>query len=358
MKIGILGAGTWGIAVARMLSLQGHSVAVWSAIESEIIYLQRSHAHPNLPGMLVPDAIVFTSELGTACSDQDLIAFAVPSVYVRQTAERASAYIPDGQIIADLAKGIETGTLLTCTEVIGDVLQQDGQHSAIQLVALSGPTHAEEVAMDLPTTIVAASESMQAAEFVQAIFSNENMRVYTSADIKGVEVSGALKNIIALAAGISTGLGYGANLKAAIITRGLAEICRLGTAMGCAEQTFFGLAGIGDMIVTATSEHSRNNRAGMLIGQGCSPEEAMAQVGMVVEGIHALPAAMRLAEAYHVEMPITLAVHAIVAQRKDPAEAVRALMTRSQGSEFPNSSCVEKNEDFPVSLTARDENGG
>jgi glycerol-3-phosphate dehydrogenase (NAD(P)+) len=336
MKIGILGAGTWGIAVARMLALQGHSVVVWSAIESEIISLQQSRTHPNLPGMFVPDEITFTLELETACSDQDVIAFAVPSVFVRQTAEKASAYIPDGQIIADLAKGIETGTLFTCTEVIGDVLRRDGRHGAIKLVALSGPTHAEEVAMDLPTTIVAASENMQAAALVQEIFSNENMRVYTSADIKGVEVSGALKNIIALAAGISTGLGFGANLKAAIITRGLAEICRLGTAMGCAEQTFFGLAGIGDMIVTATSEHSRNNRAGMLIGQGCSPEEAMAKVGMVVEGIHALPAAMRLAEKYQVEMPITFAVHAIVTQKKDPAEAVCALMTRTQGSEFPN----------------------
>jgi glycerol-3-phosphate dehydrogenase (NAD(P)+) len=335
MNIGILGAGTWGIAIARMLADSGHAVVVWSALPQEISSLSQTRRHPNLPGMIVPDSIVFTDDLQSTCAEKDLIVFAVPSVYVRKTAERAAPFIPDGQIIADLAKGIEPDTLFSLTEVIRDVLNADGSHSNIKLVALSGPTHAEEVAQQLPTTIVSASEDREAAEFVQRVFTNECMRVYTSSDIKGVEVSGALKNIVALAAGISAGLGYGANLKAAIITRGLAEITRLGLAMGCAEQTFYGLAGIGDIIVTATSEHSRNNRAGMLIGQGYSAKEAAEKVGMVVEGIHALPAAMRLAQRYQVDLPITFAVNDVVTGLKSPLEAVRELMARTQGQEFP-----------------------
>lgn len=335
MHIGILGAGTWGVAVARMLADSGHYVTVWSALPQEIVTLSQTRRHPNLPGMIVPDSIAFTDDLQSTCAKKDLLVFAVPSVFVRKTAEKAAPYIPDGQIIADLAKGIEPDTLFSLTEVIRDVLNKGGAHDHVKLVALSGPTHAEEVAQQLPTTIVSASEDRAAAEFVQGVFTNELMRVYTSTDIKGVEVSGALKNIVALAAGISAGLGYGANLKAAIITRGLAEITRLGLAMGCAEQTFYGLAGIGDIIVTATSEHSRNNRAGMLIGQGYSAKEASEKVGMVVEGINALPAAMRLAEQYQVDLPITFAVNSVVSGEKTPEEAVRELMTRTQGQEFP-----------------------
>ncbi|MEZ4626729.1 MAG: NAD(P)H-dependent glycerol-3-phosphate dehydrogenase [Eubacteriales bacterium] len=335
MTIGILGAGTWGVAIARMLAANGHNVAVWSALPDEVESLRQTREHPNLPGMEIPESIAFTGDLQSACADKGLVVFAVPSVYVRQTAHMARAFLPDGQIIVDLAKGIEPDTLLTLTEVIRDELRQDGRHDAVELVALSGPTHAEEVAQQLPTTIVSACENLRAAEYVQDVFTNESMRVYTSADIKGVELSGALKNIVALAAGISTGLGYGVNLKAAIITRGLAEITRLGVAMGCSEQTFFGLAGIGDMIVTATSEFSRNNRAGMLIGQGYSAEEAAKKVGMVVEGINALPAAMRLAEKYQVDLPITFAVDAVVHNRMTPKEAVFELMSRSQGTEFP-----------------------
>ena len=335
MNIGILGAGTWGIAVARMLADSGHAVTVWSALPQEISALLQTRKHPNLPGMLIPDAICFTCSLESVCAGKDLLVFAVPSIYVRKTAEQAAAFIPDGQIIADLAKGIEPDTLYSLTEVIRDVLRKSGARKSVRLVALSGPTHAEEVALQLPTTIVSASEDRQAAEFVQQIFTSEYMRVYTSADIKGVEVSGALKNIVALAAGISTGVGYGANLKAAIITRGLAEITRLGLAMGCAEQTFYGLAGIGDMIVTATSEHSRNNRAGMLIGQGCTAEEASEKVGMVVEGVNALPAAMRLAKRYQVDLPIIFAVNDVVTGVESPRDAVRDLMARTQGQEFP-----------------------
>ncbi len=335
MNIEILGAGTWGIAVARMLADSGHAVSVWSALPEEVAQLAQTRVHKNLPYMQIPQSIDFTHDLATVCAKKDLLVFAVPSVFVRQTATKAAPYIPEDQIIADLAKGIEPDTLMTLTEVIQDALQKGGNRKPVRLVALSGPTHAEEVAQQLPTTIVSASEDLPAAEFVQTVFTNENMRVYTSADIKGVEVCGALKNIVALAAGISAGLGYGANLKAAIITRGLAEMTRLGLAMGCAEQTFYGLAGIGDMIVTATSEHSRNNRAGMLIGQGCSAEEAAEKVGMVVEGINALPAAMRLAETYEVDLPIMSAVNDVVSHHKAPAEAVRDLMARTQGQEFP-----------------------
>lgn len=341
MNIGILGAGTWGIAIARMLAEGGHSITVWSALPEEVAQLAQTRIHKNLTYMTIPKSIAFTLDLSAVCAKKDLLVFAVPSVFVRQTAQKAAPFIPEGQIIADLAKGIEPDTLMTLTEVIQDALQRSGNRKPVRLVALSGPTHAEEVAQQLPTTIVSASEDLPAAEFVQSVFTNENMRVYTSTDIKGVEVCGALKNIVALAAGISAGLGYGANLKAAIITRGLAEITRLGLAMGCAEQTFYGLAGIGDMIVTATSEHSRNNRAGMLIGQGYSAEEAAQKVGMVVEGIYALPAAMRLAQKYQVDLPIVSAVNDVVSGEKTPEEAVRDLMARTQGQEFP----VAKNPD-------------
>lgn len=221
---------------------------------------------------------------------------------------KARHYIPDSQIIVDVAKGIEADTLYTMSEVIRDEIQKDGLHENLKIVALSGPTHAEEVARDLPTTIVSACTDLDVAEKVQDIFMNTCMRVYTNVDVQGVELCGALKNVIALAAGISKGLGYGDNAKAALITRGMAEISRLGVAMGCMEQTFNGLAGIGDLIVTATSEHSRNNRAGQLIGNGCSPSEAVKRVGMVVEGVNALPAVMQLMQRYDIDMPIVTAV--------------------------------------------------
>ena len=233
------------------------------------------------------------------------------------------------QIIVDVAKGIEADTLLTMTGIIADELKNPN----VKLVALSGPTHAEEVAKDLPTTIVSACEDLAVAERVQQVFGNTCMRVYTNQDVLGVELCGAMKNIIALASGAALGLGYGDNTKAALITRGMAEIARLGIAMGCASQTFAGLAGVGDLIVTATSVHSRNNRCGMLIGQGAAPAEAVKQVGMVVEGINALPAAMRLAKTYGVEMPIVAAVNAVVKGEMSAADAVEQLMRREQKQE-------------------------
>ncbi len=329
--IGVLGAGTWGMALARMLSNSGNQVTVWSALPQEIETFSATRKHPNLPGMVIPEQVAFTGDMETVCRDKDILLFAVPSVFVRSTARAAAPYISRGQIIVDVAKGIEEDTLYTMTQIIADEIKDP----TVRLVALSGPTHAEEVAKDLPTTIVSACTDAQAALQVQEVFSNTCMRVYTNEDVLGVELCGALKNIIALAAGVAVGLGYGDNTKAALITRGIAEIARLGTVMGCDDRTFGGLAGIGDLIVTATSQHSRNNRCGMLLGQGMPVQEAIRQVGMVVEGINALPAAMRLAEKYQVEIPIISAVHAVVAEGHAPREAVAALMGREKKSEVP-----------------------
>ena len=329
IKIGVLGAGTWGMALARMLCLSGHQVTVWSALEREIDEFSATRRHPNLPGMVIPEELRFTKDMEQVCRDKEVLLFAVPSPFVRATARKAAPYIQNDQIIVDVAKGIEADTLSTMTEIIADELKNPN----VRLVALSGPTHAEEVAKDLPTTIVSASRDMEAAEFVQTVFGNTCMRVYTNDDVLGVELCGALKNVMALASGVALGLGYGDNTKAALITRGMAEITRLGTAMGCKPQTFYGLAGIGDLIVTATSVHSRNNRCGLLIGQGTAPKDAIKQVGMVVEGIHALPAAMRLAEKYQVEMPIVTAVNDVINAGRDPRDAVAELMRRNQISE-------------------------
>ena len=332
MKIGVLGAGTWGMALARMLSKTGHDVMVWSAIEAEIDEYSTTRRHRNLPGMIIPDEIVFTKDIAEVCKDNDILLFAVPSIFVRGTTEKARDYIPDGQIIVDVAKGIEADTLYTMSQVIKDALN-DGKHSHVKVVALSGPTHAEEVALDLPTTIVSACEDETSAKLVQDIFMNTCMRVYTNDDVLGVELCGALKNIIALAAGISAGLGFGDNAKAAIITRGMVEMTRLGLKMGANKDTFPGLAGIGDLIVTATSMHSRNNKCGILIGQGVKPQEAIKQVGMVVEGVNALPAAMKLKDKYDVEMPISEMVNEIINEKIAPHDALVALMTRDKKNE-------------------------
>ncbi len=331
MKTAILGAGTWGIALARMLSNNGHEVSVWSALPEEIENLKKTRIHRNLPYMSIPDEIVFSDDLQECCAGREILVMAVPSVFVRKTAEQVAEIIDPTQLIVDVAKGIETETLMTMSEVIRETLNRKGKDN--QVVALSGPTHAEEVARDLPTTIVSACEDEEAAIVIQKAFTNRVMRVYTNQDIRGVELCGALKNIIALASGIAAGLGYGDNTKAALITRGLAEIKRLGLKMGCSEETFSGLAGMGDLIVTATSKHSRNNRCGYMIGQGYTPEEAVRQVGMVVEGINALPAAMKLAEKYETELPIISAVDVVIHHGANAADAVRQLMGRETKSE-------------------------
>ena len=327
-KIGVLGAGTWGMALARMLCNTGHEVVVWSAIEKEIDQFSASRRHPNLPGMIIPDEIIFTKQIKEAVTAKDIVLFAVPSVFVRSTARQAAPYIPPAQLIVDVAKGIEPDTLMTLTEVIADEIRKDGRHQDIRLVALSGPTHAEEVAKDIPTAIVSAGEDEKASAYVQEIFMNTCMRVYTNADVKGVELCGALKNIIALASGMVAGMGFGDNTRAALITRGMAEMARLGSALGAQSSTFAGLAGIGDLIVTCMSAHSRNNKAGFLIGQGKSVEEAVKEVGMVVEGINAIPAALTFAQKTGVELPIIEGVGKIVNEGVNPRFMVKMLMER------------------------------
>ena len=332
-RIGVVGAGTWGVALARMLCNAGNTVTIWSAIESEIDQMSATRKHPNLPGMEIPEAIRYTKSMQEICKGMDILLFAVPSPFVRATARKAAPFLTDGQVIVDVAKGIEADTLYTMTQII----REESKNPKVKLVALSGPTHAEEVAKDLPTTIVSACEDLAVAELVQEVFTTGCMRVYTNDDVHGVELCGALKNVIALGCGISTGLGFGDNAKAALITRGIAEISRLGAAMGCREETFGGLAGMGDLIVTATSIHSRNNRCGMLLGQGVPVEEATRQVGMVVEGLNALPAALRLAKQYNVDMPIIETVDAVVSGQTPVADAVRLLMKRGQRSELRRS---------------------
>ena len=328
MRIGIIGAGTWGMALARMLSNSGHGVQVWSPHPETVDRLAATRIQKNLPDMIVPEAVRFTNKMEEVCADKEMLVMAVPSVYVRSAARQASPFIRDGQIIVDVSKGIEAETLMTLSEVIRDEVKAD-----VQVVALSGPTHAEEVARDLPSAIVSACEDLAAAEKVQDVFMNSCLRVYTNSDVRGVELCGALKNIIALAAGMSAGLGYGDNAKAALITRGLAEMTRLGEKLGCARDTFAGLAGMGDLIVTATSMHSRNNRCGYLIGQGYEAADAVKRVGMVVEGINALPAAIAFADKYEVDMPIVRAVDAIVNHNADPRTEVARLMGRDKTTE-------------------------
>lgn len=329
MKIGVLGAGTWGIALARLLAVNGHDVTIWSALPDELKNLRTTHRHPNLPGMILPGEMHYTADIQEICAGRDLLVFAVPSVFVRSTAKKAAPYIQDGQLIVDVAKGIEEKTLMTMSEVIEDCLGAVPGHEACRVVALSGPTHAEEVACDMPTLIVAGSEDEQAAKKVQIIFNGPNFRVYTNPDRRGVELGGAVKNVVALAVGIALGLGYGDNAKAALITRGNAELSRLGVAMGCRAETFAGLSGMGDLIVTCTSLHSRNLHAGMLIGRGKSADEAKKEVGQVVEGINALPAARKLAKKYKVEMPIVNTVAEILSGDLPAGNALAALMGRN-----------------------------
>lgn len=327
-KIGVLGAGTWGTALARLLAVNGHDVTMWSALPEELKKMATTHRHPNLPGMELPATMHYTADVAEICTGRDLLVFAVPSVFVRSTAKKAAKYIPDGQIIVDVAKGIEEKTLMTMSEIIEDELAKVPGHEACRVVALSGPTHAEEVARDLPTLIVAASEDESAAKQVQKTFTNANFRVYTNNDRRGVELGGAIKNVIALAVGVALGLGYGDNAKAALITRGNAELSRLGVAMGCQASTFAGLSGMGDLIVTCTSMHSRNLHAGMLMGRGMDAETAKKEVGQVVEGINALPAAHKLAKKYKVEMPIVEVVADILSGHLEARNAVASLMGR------------------------------
>ena len=328
MRIGILGSGTWGTAIANMLSNNGKKVTVYGKNAAEIDYLDKNRIHKHLPGCTLSPDIIFTNKIEEACVDKAIVVFAVPSVAMREVCQNAKPYLTKDTIIVTVAKGIEPDTLLTMSEIINDVLGNE-----FKVVALSGPTHAEEVAIGQPTLIVSACEDLKTAEFVQKVFYNDVLRVYTNQDIHAVELCGALKNIIALAAGMSDGMGFGDNAKAAIITRGLTEITRLGRVIGGKYSTFYGLTGIGDIVVTATSLHSRNHNAGYLLGQGKSLEETLEEVGMVVEGVNALVAAKQLSKKYQVEMPIVDAVYSVVYEGKNPRAAVSKLFSRKQISE-------------------------
>ena len=333
-NIGVLGAGTWGTALARMLAVNGHEVTMWSALPQELVELEKTHKHKNLPGCTLPESIHYTPEIREICQGRDILLFAVPSPYVRSTARACLDYLDPFQVIVDVAKGIEPGTLMTMSQVILSEVKTKAGLQGVRVVALSGPTHAEEVSLDLPTAIVASSEDMAAADKAQDIFMNPNFRVYTNSDVIGVELGGAVKNIIALACGMSCGLGYGDNARAALITRGAAEISRLAPVCGGSSGTIAGLAGIGDLIVTCTSIHSRNFRAGVLLGQGKSREEAVKEVGMVVEGLNALPGVRALEAKYKVEMPIVDMVNAIVSGEVPVRDAVDKLMGRRKTTEF------------------------
>ena len=327
MKITVLGSGTWGIALARVLSMNGHDVTVWSKFPEEASRLDTERKSPNLPETVIPKKIFFTSDPEEAAYDAAYILVCVPSPYVRETIRTFAATKGKDAVWINASKGIEKDTLMTLTEVIEDEMCRCGAGD-VCTVAISGPTHAEEVARDLPTLIVAAGEDHEITGKVQKLFEGTCIRPYTNTDKRGVQICGALKNVEALAVGIARGLGYGDNTRAAMITRGMEEIRRLGLAMGCQEKTFFGLAGIGDLIVTATSMHSRNNRAGMLIGSGKSVQEALDEVGMVVEGVNALPAALRLCDRYGMDMPLIRAVEAVILKHADPREIVMDLMNR------------------------------
>lgn len=324
-NISIIGAGSWGIALSVLLHSNGHQITVWSVIEEEISQLAKEHEHKTkLPGVKLPDDILFTCDLMEATKEKDILVLAVPSPYTRSTSKRLRPYIKEGQIIVNVAKGIEEDTLLTLTDIIEEEIPNS------QAAVLSGPSHAEEVGRGIPTTCVVGAKSRKTAEYLQNIFMNPAFRVYISPDMLGIELGGALKNVIALAAGIADGLGYGDNTKAALITRGIAEIARLGVIMGGERATFSGLTGIGDLIVTCASMHSRNRKAGILIGQGHSMQEAMDEVNMVVEGVHSAKAGLKLGVKYGVSLPIIEQVNAVLFEGKDPSEAVTDLMIRDK----------------------------
>ncbi len=323
-KVTILGGGSWGIAIAVLLHKNGHEITVWSALEAEVEMLREKHEHKMLPGVKLPEDILFTADDRKAVEGRDLLVMAVASAYTRSTAHRLSSLVAQDQKILNVAKGIEEHTLMTLSEIIEQEIPQ------ADVAVMSGPSHAEEVGRGIPTTIVVGARSKATAEYIQNLFMNEVFRVYISPDVLGMELGGSLKNVVALAAGIADGLGYGDNTKAALITRGIAEIARLGIAMGGKFETFCGLTGIGDLIVTCASMHSRNRRAGILIGQGKSYEEAMAEVQMVVEGVYSAKAAMELAEKYQIQMPIIEQVNKVLFEGASAAQAVKELMLRDK----------------------------
>lgn len=327
-KVGIMGAGSWGTALSLLLHKNGHEVTVWSINAEEVEMLSREREHKSkLPGVKIPEDMEFTTDLEKTVTDKDFVVLAVPSTFTRSTARNMCPFIKEGQLLVNVAKGIEESTLMTLSEQIEEEIPQ------ANVAVLSGPSHAEEVGRMIPTSVVVGAKTKETAEYLQKMFMNEVFRVYTSPDILGIELGGSLKNVIALAAGMADGLGYGDNTKAALITRGIHEIARLGVKMGGALESFMGLTGIGDLIVTCASVHSRNRKAGYLMGQGKTMQEAMDEVKMVVEGVYSTKAAVALGKKYGVDLPIIEQVNAILFERKNAKEAVYDLMMRKGKAE-------------------------
>lgn len=328
-RITVLGAGTWGMALALLLNKNGHQVKIWSALKDELDIIEQTHTHTNLPKIQIPNTIQIEYNLQNAITNTDVIILAVASVYTRTTARKIQPFVQKEQLIVNVAKGIEEDTLMCLTSQIEEEIPD------ARVCVLSGPSHAEEVSQGLPTSCVIAAKSRGTAEYLQNLFMSPVFRVYISPDILGIELGGALKNVIALAAGIADGLGYGDNAKAALITRGMAEISRLAVAMGAKVETMYGLSGIGDLIVTCASMHSRNRRAGILLGKGYTLKEAIAEVKMVVEGVYSVKAAKALSKQYQIPMPIVNEVYKVLFEDFPASEAVANLMLRDKTIENP-----------------------
>lgn len=331
-KVAVIGAGSWGSALAMVLADNGHEARLWSHNENQVKEINELHTNKKyLPNIILPDSIIGYYSISDALSGTNKIILAVPTKAIREVLGKIRSAQTIPLTIVHVCKGIEPDSLLRISEIIKQELPKEGIKD---IIILSGPSHAEEVSMRHPTTVTVTSENMPSAEKIQDLFINQYFRVYTNPDVIGVEIGGALKNIIALAAGITDGLGYGDNAKAALITRGLAEIARLGTKMGANPLTFSGLTGIGDLIVTCTSVHSRNWRAGNLLGKGHTLEEVLNSMGMVVEGVRTTKAAYQLAQKYHVSMPITKALYHVLFEGGNPKEAADVLMTRDKTNEM------------------------
>ena len=330
-KISVIGSGGWGIALTILLHKNGHDLTIWSFDKKEAEELKKTRQNKTkLPNILLPEDVKVTDDLREAVDDKDILILAVPSKVIRSVSKSLKNTIKDNQIIVNVAKGLEEDTLKTMTDIIEEELKDKNPKVAV----LSGPSHAEEVGRGIPTTCVTSAHNKELTLYLQNIFMNPSFRVYTSPDMLGVEIGGALKNVIALAAGIADGLNYGDNTKAALITRGIKEISSLGVAMGGEQSTFYGLTGLGDLIVTCASMHSRNRRAGILLGQGKTLDEAIKEVNMVVEGVYSAKSALMAAKKYNVEIPIIEQVNAVLFENKNAAEAVNELMIRDKKLEI------------------------
>lgn len=328
-KIAVIGAGSFGTSLAMLLVSKGHDVSIWGRKKSQMALMRDTLENPHyLPGIKLPIELKIVDEMADALKDAEIVLFSVPAQQFRTVFEGAKTYMTGNEVVVNVAKGIEKGSLLRLSEVAKEVMPN------VKYVTLSGPSHAEEVAKSLPTTVAVASNDENISKHIQDVFNTDRFRVYTNNDIAGVELGGSLKNIIALGAGISDGMGFGDNAKAAMMTRGITEMSRLGIAMGAQPETFSGLTGLGDLIVTCTSMHSRNRRCGIMIGQGKTVNQAKEEIGMVVEGLSTAEAAGALAQKYNIEMPITECICLMIDGKINAVEAVDILMGRKTKNEM------------------------